>query len=269
MRFSDAARLSPPELPLLALAASVWPMWQWLAMRALHDPGDAWPLLSLATAMAVLWRDRAERSPEEAEWTLPALFLLLYAAAYLFVPPLVRSLIAMSAIAAACSSVWWGRRIDLPLWGLLLLSLPWVPSLNFFIGYPLRVFVGDAASTLLQMNGFTVLREGAALHWNGREVLIDAPCSGVKMLWTGLYLSCALAALQRLNVQRTLLLGCIAFGLVMVANVLRAAALFYVEAGIVPQAKPAHALIGFSIFLIAAVSILSAAMRLRGVAHAS
>lgn len=269
MRFSDAARLSLPELPLLALVAAVWPVWQWLGMRALHDPNDAWPLLSLATAIAVLWRDRAARDPEAARWELPALFLLIYAAAYLFVPPLVGSLIAMSAIAAACSSIWWRRRIDLPLWGLLLLSLPWVASLNFFVGYPLRVLVGDATAILLQMNGFAVVREGAALHWNSREILIDAPCSGVKMLWTGLYLSCALAALQRLNMQRTLLLGCIAFGLVMVANVLRAAALFYVEGGIVPEAKPAHALIGASIFLFAVVAIAGTAMRLRGVAHAS
>jgi exosortase/archaeosortase family protein len=88
------------------------------------------------------------------------------------------------------------------------------------------------------------------------------------MLWTGAYLSCALAGLQRFDAWRTVLLGSFALVIVMLANVLRATALFYVESGVVPQAQPAHALIGVVIFAVTAISIAGAATRLRKAAHA-
>jgi exosortase/archaeosortase family protein len=276
MRTADVVRsssLALPErwgyLPLIALTAAIWPVWNWLITRAIHDASDAWALLSLATALAVLWRDRAQVQLLRARWGVPILLTLVYAASYPFLPPLGRALVAMSAIAAACSGLWFGRRMNAPLWGLLLLALPLVPTMNFYLGYPLRVVVGEATAILLQLNGFAASREGATLLWNGQQVSIDAPCSGIKMLWTGMYLSCALAALWRLDAGRAVLLGSSAMLIVMIANVLRATALFYVEAGVVPQAQPAHASIGVVAFVLAAVAIAAAAARLRVVPHAS
>jgi exosortase/archaeosortase family protein len=170
--------------------------------------------------------------------------------------------IAMSALAAACSAVCFGKRMQLWLWGLMLLSLPLIPSLNFFAGYPLRVVVGDIACVLLNMNGFAVMRDGASLLWNEQQIAIDAPCSGIKMLWTGAYLSCALAGFMRFGALRTLLLGSLALCIVILANVVRATALFYVEGGIVPQAQSAHELIGVIIFAVAAIVIAGVAMQL-------
>jgi exosortase len=161
----------------------------------------------------------------------------------------------MTALGAACGS--------LSITGLLLLAVPLVPTLNFYLGYPLRVVVGEAASMLLRLNGFAVLRDGATLLWNGQQISIDAPCSGVKMLWTGMYLSCTLAALQRLNAPRTVLLGSLAFLIVMIANVLRATALFYVESGVVAQAHSAHESIGVVVFMFGAVAIAAVAAGLR------
>jgi exosortase len=276
MRISDAARslqLALLErrkyLPVAALLLAFWPVWIWLATRMTRDPADAWGLLSLLTAAVLLWRNRTSAIGSEGRWTLPAVIVLIYAATYAFVPPLVRALIAMSAIAAVCSRFWFGRRMNLALWGLLLLAPPLIPSLNFFLGYPLRVLVGEATALLLQMNGFAAIREGSVLLWNGQRVSIDAPCSGIKMLWTGMYLSCALAGLRRLNAGHTVLLGAFAMLIAMMANVVRATALFYVEAGIVPQAQPAHALIGVVVFVLAAIAIAGAAAKLPVVAHAS
>jgi exosortase len=166
-----------------------------------------------------------------------------------------RALIAMSALGAACGS--------LSLTGLLLLAVPLVPTLNFYLGYPLRVVVGEAASILLRLNGFAVIREGATLLWNSQQISIDAPCSGVKMLWTGMYLSCTLAALQRLGATRTVMLCAMAFAIVMIANVLRATALFYVESGVVAQARSAHESLGVVAFVFAAAVIAVVARRLR------
>jgi exosortase len=230
-------------------------------------------LISLATAIALMWRELTA-APERARvhgnvrWGAAALLMLTYAASYPFALPLVRAVIAISALAAACSAFWFGRRMELWLWGLLLLALPLIPSLSFYVGYPLRVVVGDITSALLQMNGFPVVRDGATLLWGSRQIAIDAPCSGIKMLWTGAYLSCALAGLQRFDARRALLLGSFALVIVMLANVLRATALFYVEAGVVPQAQPAHALIGVIVFAVTAISIAGAAMRLSKAAHA-
>jgi exosortase/archaeosortase family protein len=141
--------------------------------------------------------------------------------------------------------------------------------LSFYLGYPLRVAVGGVTAAMLQMNGFAVVREGTLLVWNGQQVAVDAPCSGIKMLWTGAFLSCALAAFQQLDTKRTLMLGLLALLIVMAANVLRSTALFYIEVGILREAQPAHAAIGVIMFVFAAVSIALVAARLREPAHAS
>jgi exosortase len=286
MRTTDIARLALFEerrlLPLIALLAALWPVWVWLGRRTSSDPTEAWALLSLVTAVAFIWRDRTRIVPEHASgasprivevrtggrWGVPIVLLLIYAASYLFVPPLVRALVALSAISAACSEIYLGKRMDVRLLGLLLLSLPLIPTLNFYLGYPLRVVVGEMTSALLHMNGFAATREGTILLWGEQRISIDAPCSGIKMLWTGMYLSCALAALQRLDAKRTLVLGVIALVIVILANVLRAAALFYVEAGIVPEAQSAHSRIGAIVFIFAAGALAAIATRLRATAHA-
>jgi exosortase/archaeosortase family protein len=266
--------LRDSQVPLLALIAAFWPVWQWLAVRATSDSSDAWSLISLATALALLWRDRACLSAADVltgqsrRWTFPILLVALYALSYPFVPPLAHAILAMTAVASACSSLWYDKRMDLRLWGLLLLALPLVPTLNFYLGYPLRVVVGEAASGLLQLNGLAVTRDGTALLWNAKQVSIDAPCSGVKMLWTGLYSSCALASLFRLEAARFVLLAVFATFVVLIANVVRATALFYVEAGFIPQAAPAHETIGVVVFALAAMLIAAGATKLRGVAHA-
>lgn len=256
-------------LPLGALVAAFWPVWRWIYVRAVDPSGDAWELLSLATAaiFLALTKPDAQRSVMPAGVTI--LLVLIYAATYQFFPPLLRAVVAVTAIAAACSSIWFGKRMDLSLLGLMLLSLPVIASLNFYLGYPLRVVVGTATQALLQMNGFAVVREGTLLNWNGRLISIDAPCSGVKMLWAGLYLGLTLAAFFRLDARRTFLLGTLAIAVVLLANVLRAAALFFVEADVVVLAKEWHTGIGVTVFLFAALTVAGAAQRLKAVTYAA
>ena len=263
--------------------ATFWPVWHWMYGRVVDTSGDAWELLSLATAAVflVLAKTDARATGMPAGLThalggqrancasLPIVLLLIYAATYQFLPPLLRAGIAVTAIAAACSAIWFDKRMDLPLLGLMLLSLPVIASLNFYLGYPLRVVVGTATQALLQMNGFAVVREGTLLHWGGRLISIDAPCSGIKMLWAGLYLSFTLAAFSRLDSRRTILLGAIAIAAILLANVLRAAALFFVEADVVVLANEWHTGIGVIVFLFAALGVASAAHRLRVVTYAA
>jgi exosortase len=202
-------------------------------------------------------------------WRAISALVLVYALSYPFVPSLVRAIVAMTVIAVAGSSVWLGRRLDVRLWGLLLLALPLVSSLNFYLGFPLRAVVGESAQMLLQMNGFAVVREGTMLVWNDRHISIDAPCSGVKMLWTGMYLTCALAALWRMRTKQTAMLGVAAIAIVMVANVLRTTALFYVEAGMLPEAGSVHTYVGVAVFVLACVAIALTAAKLKASGYAA
>ena len=256
-------------LPLVALLAAFWPVWHWISLRALDDSGTAWELLSLLTLVLFLAATPARAGGEEFSPTLPVVLLLAYAATYWFLPPLVRSCIAMTAVAAMCSEIWYGKRMNLALLGLSLLSVPVIASLNFYLGYPLRVAVGTLAQALLQMNGFAVIREGTLLNWNGQLVSIDAPCSGVKMLWAGLYLSCTLAAVLKLTTQGTALLGALAVIVVLLANVLRTTALFFVETGILTLDDTWHTGVGVIVFTFAAIAVAAAAHRLKVTAYAA
>jgi exosortase/archaeosortase family protein len=251
------------------MAAAFWPVWRWLAVRAMDGSSDSWECLGLATAALFLWRQNPKASPATPAPGLPVFLLLLYAATYAFLPPLLRAGIAVSAMAAGLSAVCFGQRLHLAVWGLMLLGLPVIASLDFYLGYPMRVVAGSATAGLLQMNGFSVVREGALLKWNSQLISIDAPCSGVRMLWTGLYMCFALAAFYRLDAMRTALLGFAALATVLAANVLRAAALFYAESGVVRLPDDGHAAIGLALFLLTALAIAAAGERLRNRAHAS
>jgi len=189
--------------------------------------------------------------------TLPATLLLCYSALYHFLAPLPRAAIAVTAIAATVSSMRFGRRLHLGVWGLLLLALPVVASLQFYLGFPMRAVVAKLAAPMLQINGFAVTAVGASLNWNGDPILIDAPCSGVKMLWTGFYLTCALACYYKLNAKRTALACAAAFAAIIIGNTFRAAALFYVESGAANLRLPdwMHEGVGVVVFAATAITI--------------
>ncbi len=260
-------RLSKGILILAALVAATWPVWRWMVYRFADGSGDTWELLAALTAVAVMVRDR-ELRPSVVSLSLPAALLLIYAASYSFLSPLPRGMLAMAAIGTAISALWYGRRIEIAICGLLLISLPVMASLNFYLGYPLRVAAGTMTEALLQMNGIAALREGAQLQWNGQSIAIDAPCSGVKMLWTGAYLSFSLSAMMRLSAPRTVTLTLLTVVVVIIANAIRATSLFYVEAGIFEGPELLHDAIGLVMFAFAAVMVFAMARTLAGDGHA-
>jgi exosortase/archaeosortase family protein len=188
---------------------------------------------------------------------LPATLLLCYSLSYHFLSPLPRAAIAVTAIAATVSVMRFGQRFHLGVWGLLLLALPVVASLQFYLGFPMRAVVARLAAPMLQINGFAVVAEGASLNWNGDPILIDAPCSGVKTLWTGFYLTFTLACYYKLNAKRTALACVAAFAAIIIGNTFRAAALFYVEsdAANLPLPDWTHEGVGVVVFAATAIAI--------------
>jgi exosortase/archaeosortase family protein len=92
--------------------------------------------------------------------------------------------------------------------------------------------------------------------------MIDAPCSGVRMLWASLLLGCCLAGLLGLRARASLLAVGMAALLAVLANGLRTATLFWVDTSGPPLPGFAHEAIGGSVFLLLAVALVATARSL-------
>lgn len=259
--------LNRPSLLVALQLVAFWPVWRWYTWRVMDASDDAWGWVALVTALLLAWHNKTENKPAgeitKTALLLPALLTLSYALSYLWLSPLPRAIIAVTALAATASSFCWGRRLHLSFCGLLLLSLPLLASLQFYLGFPLRLLTATLAAPLLQLGGLAVARQGTSLSWGGALILIDAPCSGVKMLWTGLYLTFTLAGYYRMNAQRTAWAMVLALVLIVIGNTLRAVGLFYVETGLLPFPAWAHEGLGVAVFLLTALGIAQLLNRLK------
>ena len=240
------------------------PVWHWYVLRMVDRSDEPWGLCALGVAILVFRREGRSDPAAVPDLMLPSVIMVVYAATYWFVPHLVQAVLAMSALGCTLSAVRLGVRVHLPTLGLLVLALPVLPSLQFYVGYPLRVLSGALTAPLLQLGGYVVVREGAALRWGTELVSIDAPCSGMKMLWAGLFLAFAVSSFLRLGSWKTLFAAVCSVGLVIFANVWRSAALFYLEAGIVVMPGWCHDAVGVALFAGAALLITRFVYRIGG-----
>lgn len=243
--------------------AACWPVWPWYAARVRDGSDEPWCVLAVVAAFALILRGGERTTRQVTSFALPAALLVTYAAAAVWLPPIFGA--ALAFLAVGSSLLYWrrGTFFDAGVWGLLVLGTPLMASVQFYLGYPLRVLVGRLAAPFIHLSGFTVTVEGTLLNWGGRLVEIDAPCSGIRMLWAGMFLTCVLAAAYRLPPRTTLVYGAAAAAVVVLANVMRAAALFYIEADIVTFPSWAHTAVGLVVFAGMAFWGLRAAGRLR------
>ena len=248
MRLSTA---SVARVMLLCMALAVWPVWRWYALRTVDGSDEPCGVLALATLAAMWWRDRGRHRLEPKHFIAPGVLLAIYAITFHMWTPLPRALI----VAAAFGSLFRGQSV-VAQWGLLGLSLPVIATVQFYFGYPLRLIAAEGSARMLRALDFAVTREGSSLHWRGEIIMVDAPCSGVRMLWFGLYLAAVLASWNRLSNGRSALLFATTLVLVIGANVIRATALFFKETRIVALPEWTHSAIGLGIFAAAALLIL-------------
>lgn len=241
-----------------AQLVAFWPVWRWYAARVGDSTDQSWGLLALSTALFFALRKKSFAYVSERSLTIPTLIVLFYVATYPLIPPLARAGLAFTAIAVTLSLVRFGKPLHPGVLGLLWLSLPLVPSLQFYLGYPLRVLVAVLAAPLLRLEGFAVVQEGTCLNWAGQLIWIDAPCSGVRMLWVGLYLTFALVCIYELRPFKTLILLVAALFAIIAGNVFRAVALFYFESGVFPMPAWAHDFTGLVAFALVATGIVGA-----------
>lgn len=249
-----------PALPvtalLLLLLAALWPHLAWSARRLADGSDEPWGVLALVTVLVLVWRDRAGLiTPAPRALGLSAALAVLAGVALWWLPPLAAAAIAMLALARFLTAAL-PRRPATPMLTLLLLSLPIIASLQFYLGYPLRAATATAAVPLLALFGIDAQAAGAALVFRDLTVLVDAPCAGIGMLWVGAYTAALLSYLNGASALRTLGNGAAAAVIVFAANVLRNVALFFPEAGLIEAPSSAHGAIGLAAFALALLPII-------------
>jgi exosortase/archaeosortase family protein len=254
-------RLPRAALPLLLLLTALWPHWVWLARRLTDGSDEPWGWLALATVLALVWKARRElQLPSPGALVAAGALAVAAAALTVIVPPIFAAAVAMLALAAFITSAL-PRRPGAPIVALLLLSLPVIASLQFYLGYPLRLATAHAAAPLLAVAGIEARAAGAALLWNGRTILVDPPCAGIGMLWVGSWAAALASYLNDATARRSLANGCVAAVAVFIANVLRNVLLFVPEAGLVPQRDWLHGGIGLAAFAAALLPVIAFASR--------
>ena len=234
-----------------------WEVWRWYVSRAVYSWDQPWGLLAFVATFVFLIVSKKPLPREERSLLLPAILIGVYIATYFVLPPLGRAIVAFTAVAATASSLRFGKSFHPGLFGLFYLSLPALPTLQFFGGYPMRVVVAGLTAPILRIAGFGVVPEGTCLNWAGKLIWIDAPCSGIKMLWVGMFLTFVLLCLYELPILKSALLIFLAFAVIIVANVFRAVALFYLEAGVLQMPSWGHEYAGIVAFVLEAAGIVS------------
>lgn len=240
---------------LLACAfAAFWPVWEEYARRLLLYPENRPGLVALLTVAAFLWGQARSHALSEPCLAGPAVLLALYALGFPFI-----HLLASSMLAAACLALLLGSmaspRSRSGVLGLMLWALPIIPSLETYLGYPMRVWTAVIAAPWLRLCGLNVVREGTCLRMGEQVVMIDVPCSGVHMLWTGIYIVFTLACLFGLSAPRTALLCLFGLAFIFAGNLLRSVSLFYMESGLLRLPHWMHPGAGIVIFLACAAGL--------------
>ncbi len=262
-------RLGAPHwLALHALA--LWPHGVYLAQRAFDGSDDPLGLVALVAAAALVASQRHRlRLLPHLGWLVAALALALLAngARWAGAPSLASALLAALSLAGALLAWWPRERAKAPLLGLVVLGLPWLATLQFYLGWPLRVLTAQLSAWGLQLLGWAAERSGASMLVNGQLVIVDAPCSGVQMAWFAYFTACVCAAGFNVS-DRAFVRGAPLVGLVVLAgNVLRNSVLVALEArpqGLTPLW---HEAIGL-VVLAAVCAAVWALGRRAGVRHA-
>ena len=252
-----------PATGWLALqAAALAPTGVWMARRLQDGSDDPLGLLALAALAALVVSLRRQlRAAPRLGWlalallgTVAATVLRTGAGPLPALPPLAASLLAVLALACGLLAFVPRRIAALPVVGLAVLALPLLSSLQFYAGYPLRVVTAEASRWLLAP-AFRMAREGSSLLVDDRLVIVDAPCSGVQMVWLGYFSACAVALWtgrgDRSFVARLPVVGL----LVLAGNIVRNSLLIGFEGAGMALAPWAHDALGLALLAVVCTGI--------------
>ncbi|MCY1075658.1 archaeosortase/exosortase family protein [Archangium lansingense] len=247
---------------LLQLLAS-WHAWSWYARRVRDGSDEPWGLLALV-AMVMLLPRGARHPLRNVELGVLAGVNVALVLAYPWLTPLIRATVCVLCLTAIVSRMTSGRAFHLGTWLLALLSMPVLATVQFYLGYPLRLTAAALAAPMLRSLGLPAVREGVQLVIGSEVILVDVPCSGARMLWVGLFLAVTLACMLRLGAVRTLLACALGLGAILFGNALRVSALTLLERRQVPGPPWLHDGVGVSSFIPVCLLIAAICLWLHG-----
>lgn len=247
---------------------ALWPSWKFLIERTLDQSDDPWGLFA-ACAILVLFFSKVKMDPKArvrqsqldwAQFGLALLVLILYAITLNHIPDLAAALLGLSGLGLLSCQILYSKPFHQGCFLLHLLCAPLLPSVCFFTGYPVRLLISQIAAKLLQVQGLAVEAKGTALIYSNQTIFVDAPCSGIKLLWLGLIIASFFSALLSLNSRRTFLLIICTSLVTFILNVLRVNMLFFSEARIIPLdlvlQERIHTLVGLASVVLLMLCIL-------------
>lgn len=248
----------PAGLWMLLPVVALMPVWIWCAARLRDGSDDPLGIVALVALAILIVRDRA-RFTQRARvgWIVTAALLVaLVVVSGTALPALLRAVLSVFAVCAVLMAVRAPVQPMLALTGLALLALPLLSSLQFFIGFPLRVVTAEVSRWLLAAFGNDVVRDGTALVIAGRLVMVDAPCSGIQMGWVAYFTACVAAAWMHIPDGKFLRRIPAVGAAVLIGNILRNTLLVVKEAGLVQWPNWTHDAIGVAAFTLVAVFVL-------------
>ena len=222
VRFGVALDTAAEWRWLAVLAVALWPTWWWIGQRMADGSDDPLGLLALAALAGLLWQHRLRlRAAPRLGFQAAALVGAVVATAmHGRLPDLAVALVGVLSWCAGMIAFLPARVATAPVLGLSVLSLPLVASLQFYAGYPLRVVTAELSRWPLAL-AYPVQRSGASLVVDGQLIIVDAPCSGVQMVWLGYFTACVVALVTRRDNRGFLLRLPIVGALVLLGNVVR------------------------------------------------
>lgn len=213
----------------------------WIFYRLNDNSDEISSITSLSTIFIIIFLSllnsnklaKSNISNNEFNINILSFYFLLYLSVSIFELPLLKGIVASLSLSTTISFFIKKKYFDLNILGLILLSMPILSSVQFFIGYPIRIVVTKISSYILTLGGINVYQESTCLIFNNSSVCVDAPCSGVQMLLTGFYITFVFSFIKKFNTLKSILLLLLSFFIVIFVNIFRATSLFYVESGFI------------------------------------
>ncbi len=242
-------------LPVFFLGT--WATWAWAWERwtlPYYSQLGVWPLCGGLLAWAWVWAGQGAGAAQGVarSWLAAAAVLLVaFAAMHGRVPGTMTAQVSVMALGCVLLALL-GEVARRGSWGLvpwLMMSVELGPTPEYYLGYPLRVAVAWMSSIAL---GRGIERSGASLTDGVHTVLVDAPCSGLRMMTMGLLLGAAASVVLRLTPGRTFVMLAAAGVVTVLGNVQRAIILFHLE----PLPRWAHEGVGVAMFIGCVVILL-------------
>lgn len=237
-------------LVILFWTAAAWPSLAWFARRTVDGSDEPLGLVALAAGLWFIARDKPSHHPDGRGLIAGSVPLLI--SAWPGIPPLLSALLVILSLASAFGLPWRAPGIT----ALLALSLPWMASLDFYLGAPFREMIALATTGILRSAGLPVEAVGAVIELAGRPVAVDPPCTGLGMLWHALFAAAVLSAFRRLDFGSTLKVLACAGLFALAGNVARATTLFFPESGLVVWPWWGHEVAGLLWFLLVLLGIV-------------